>query len=314
MQYKSFPIILQPIPNVGLILLLLTLFSVSSQAENLSYSGKVIDALGAPLPWALVHVEGGATVTQSDLNGNFSITESGALSLYPDVNPSNMLPKSLEKKASIRLFILNGRNVSVTHHKSENLFFHSSPSPLMPEPINQKSVPLSKLSASYNIVVSKVHYQTKYFAQSLGMATNLTLTLPVSSTDTALYAAEKKICLDTINACRKSLGLSAVKWSKSLEAFADEGAKYDAGTTVAHSHFSKFSKGAVPADAENVVPAWPLKNYKTVAAIVQKGTAMMWAEGPGGGHYENIKGNHTEVGCGIYVTASGNVWMTQDFK
>ena len=50
------------------------------------------------------------------------------------------------------------------------------------------------------------------------------------------------------------------------------------------------------------------------AAIVQAGTKMMWAEGPGGGNYENIKGNHASVGCGFYVNADGEVWVVQDFR
>lgn len=314
MQSKLFPIITKTVLNFKLVSLAAGIVAVSSWAENLSYSGKVVDAMGIALPWALIHVEGGATVVQSDANGNFTLTESGTLALYPDINPNNMLPKSLEKKTSTPLFIITGRNIPVTHHNSAKLFFQATASQPSLDQSKQGHGALSKVSASYNIVVSKAHYQTKYFSQSLASATNLNLILLASSTDTALYAVEKKICLDTINACRKSLGLSPVVWSKSLEAFADEGARYDAGTNVAHSHFSKFSTRAVPADAENLVPNWPLKNYKTVTAIVQKGTALMWAEGPGGGHYENIKGNQTQVGCGIYVTPAGNVWMTQDFK
>jgi hypothetical protein len=41
---------------------------------------------------------------------------------------------------------------------------------------------------------------------------------------------------------------------------------------------------------------------------------MMWDEGPGGGHYDNIAGDQKEAGCGIYVTPSGAVWVIQDFK
>jgi hypothetical protein len=36
-------------------------------------------------------------------------------------------------------------------------------------------------------------------------------------------------------------------------------------------------------------------------AVVQQGLAAVWAEGPGGGHFEHIRGNFSQVGCGIFV-------------
>ena len=157
-------------------------------------------------------------------------------------------------------------------------------------------------------------YETGGFLQTGATAKNLVLALSPSATDTAAYAAEKRLCLDTINAYRATLGLKAVVRSAGLEAFADQGARYDSERDKAHAHFSAFSKGAVPSDAENAIPGWPLKTYKTVAKIVGEGAKMMWAEGPGGGHYENIKGSHTAVGCGIYVNPAGGVWIIHDFK
>jgi hypothetical protein len=42
---------------------------------------------------------------------------------------------------------------------------------------------------------------------------------------------------------------------------------------------------------------------------------MMWAEGPGGGHYENMSSTqYTLAGCGTYTTSDGNVWVTTDFR
>lgn len=38
-------------------------------------------------------------------------------------------------------------------------------------------------------------------------------------------------------------------------------------------------------------------------------------EGPGGGHYENMKSaTATKVWCGFYTTPSGDVWSIQDFR
>jgi hypothetical protein len=50
-----------------------------------------------------------------------------------------------------------------------------------------------------------------------------------------------------------------------------------------------------------------------VRAIVKQGLAQMWAEGPGGSHYENMKGNYTEMGCGIFLS-NDEVTVSQDFK
>jgi hypothetical protein len=40
---------------------------------------------------------------------------------------------------------------------------------------------------------------------------------------------------------------------------------------------------------------------------------MMWAEGPGGGHYENMIGDYRQVSCGISIV-NGEVTVTQDFR
>jgi hypothetical protein len=41
----------------------------------------------------------------------------------------------------------------------------------------------------------------------------------------------------------------------------------------------------------------------------------MWAEGPGGGHYDNMASSrYTRLGCGIYVSPGEAVWVVQDFN
>ncbi len=44
-----------------------------------------------------------------------------------------------------------------------------------------------------------------------------------------------------------------------------------------------------------------------------QGLAGMWAEGPGGGHYENMRGPYTEVGCGVFVNGV-DITVVQDFR
>jgi uncharacterized protein YkwD len=122
-------------------------------------------------------------------------------------------------------------------------------------------------------------------------------------------------CVDVINTYRATLNVPAYTRSSALEAFAATGAESDSQTGTAHGHFIATSGGNGIAFAENEVPGWPLAQYGSVSAILDQGFQMMWAEGPGGGHYENMSSTqYTSAGCGTYTTSDGMVWITTDFK
>jgi hypothetical protein len=308
-----------------------------SRAQTVSFAGKVVDAAGAPIPWAFIRVLGSDVVGQSVADGSFTWTGTVPASDFPDIRPRPPMAAPTAKIADIPArYTLSGRSVVSAHLAS--LLLYSVPAPeaaeaaaglsptgslrTLAEPASGSDRPptppaLSKSGKSgvaYTLTVTMVNYQAGSFPQTAAGAKGLVLTLAKSATDTATYQAEKKLCLDTVNAYRASLGLKALAWSKSIEAFADQGTRWDSDRNEAHNHFGAFVKPAFPAFAENALPGWPLKNYKTVAAVVAKGTEAMWGEGPGGGHYENIKGDHTVMGCGIFINAAGNVWLIQDFK
>jgi len=94
-----------------------------------------------------------------------------------------------------------------------------------------------------------------------------------------------------------------------------EGAAYDAARNAPHAHFMATNGGGI-ALAENEVPGWDLEfGNGTVMGVVEAGLAAMWDEGPGGGHHDNMNSRtFTELGCGIYVTSRGEVWVVQDFR
>jgi uncharacterized protein YkwD len=307
------------------------------RAETVNYAGKVVDGKGAGIPWVFLKVEGSDLIGQSGADGSFSLTVNVAATFYADPRPSSPFAQEIASQAPPIRFLLTGRATAGSYVAATMLLtapagdgpgakslilspsararFRESPEPRPPlPPVLSKSGASYASHASYTLTATMAHYQKAGFPQDAATAKNLVLTLTPSTTDTAVYAAEKKLCLDTINALRATLGLKSVAWSASLEAFADQGARYDAERNAAHGHFSAFSKQAVPSDAENAIPGWSLKNSKTVAKVVADGAKMMWDEGPGGGHYENIKGSHAAVGCGIYVTAAGAVWVIHDFK
>lgn len=119
--------------------------------------------------------------------------------------------------------------------------------------------------------------------------------------------ADLQHCADVINSYRATLSLAPVTRSAAIEAYAAVGAEYDS-TRAAHSHFQSTSGGGV-CNAENEAQNWS----GTPTSVIDGATQMMWNEGPGGGHYENIRGSHSTVGCGFFISPSGQVTMVQDF-
>jgi hypothetical protein len=92
------------------------------------------------------------------------------------------------------------------------------------------------------------------------------------------------------------------------EACADAQARADSESGHAHGAF-----GACPDMAQNECPGWGALTGP--AGIVPGCLEAMWAEGPGGGHYDNMtRAGYTLVSCGFYVTPGGAVWSVQDFR
>ncbi|MES2356320.1 MAG: glycoside hydrolase family 19 protein [Pseudomonadota bacterium] len=114
-----------------------------------------------------------------------------------------------------------------------------------------------------------------------------------------------QFCVDENNRYRVTKGRSALQRSGSLEQYAGESARYSQEKKRAHAYVADHgfpqNHGAV---GENMLPGWMgwSMNGKTMRQILSEGIKMMWDEGPGGGHYENmVSSNFNYVGCGIYV-------------
>lgn len=126
------------------------------------------------------------------------------------------------------------------------------------------------------------------------------------------YAAELQACADTVNGFRAQRGLAPLARSAALEDFSAKAAANDGASGRAHGYFSQTRGGGV-SRAENAIPGWPIAGGG-ITKVIQDGTQMMWNEGPGGGHYENIVGRYTEIGCGVFVTPQNRVWVVQNFR
>jgi uncharacterized protein YkwD len=122
-------------------------------------------------------------------------------------------------------------------------------------------------------------------------------------------------CVDSINAYRAKVRAPSYTRSAALESFATDGAKSDATSGQAHGHFGATGGGHGIAFAENELPGWPLKQYKSMNDLIDEGLKAMWGEGPGGGHYDNmVSTDYTQAGCGTFTTSTNDVWVTIDFK
>jgi hypothetical protein len=124
------------------------------------------------------------------------------------------------------------------------------------------------------------------------------------------YGDARKRCVDRTNELRATKGKGPIPRLASAEPCADGQAKSDSETGKAHGAFNacldqvKGWKGV----AQNECPG-----YGSVEDTLTKCLNMMWAEGPGGGHYDNMMGDSTDTACGIYTTPAGEVWLVQDF-
>jgi uncharacterized protein YkwD len=123
------------------------------------------------------------------------------------------------------------------------------------------------------------------------------------------FDAELALCVSETNRYRATLGLSELSRSGTLEAYAAAGAREDGLAHAPHQHF-RSTNGGGTALAENEIPWWPGTSVRTV---IQQGLAMMWGEGPGGGHFENMRGPFTQLGCGVFVNGT-EITVVQNFR
>jgi hypothetical protein len=121
--------------------------------------------------------------------------------------------------------------------------------------------------------------------------------------------ASMSFCADEINRYRTKAGMAPVDRAADLEQFAATAAEHDGRSGVPHQYFRLTNGGGV-ATAENQLLLW--KGY-AVNDVIRQGLAQMWAEGPGGSHYQILLGKYGQVGCGIFMNGS-EVNISQDFR
>jgi uncharacterized protein YkwD len=133
--------------------------------------------------------------------------------------------------------------------------------------------------------------------------------------DPALDPAHEDVrayCVAETNRYRARAGAAPLARSPALEAYAAAAARVDGRAHAAHT-YTRGPHGPRVAFAENAVVRWPLARYGSLRQVVAAALQAFWAEGPGGPHYENMRGNWQVVGCGLAVD-DGQVTLVQHFR
>ena len=130
---------------------------------------------------------------------------------------------------------------------------------------------------------------------------------------TSATAADLAFCVSETNRYRAMVARPALTESAALESYAAAGAQADAASGVPHSHFQNTHGGGV-ALAENEVLTQPLTILGgSVQSAMRAAMQGFYGEGPGGGHYQNLEGQFTQVGCGVYI-GQKLITLVQDFR
>ena len=132
-------------------------------------------------------------------------------------------------------------------------------------------------------------------------------------TPVGVTAADLQFCVDSINQLRARVGKPALAHSSTLDAYGQKSATNDGQSGLAHEYYRSNNGGGVSL-AENEVIAWSLTEFHSVQGVITASDDdLFWAEGPGGGHYQNIVGPYTQAGCGVYVNGQA-VTVTTEFR
>jgi hypothetical protein len=131
------------------------------------------------------------------------------------------------------------------------------------------------------------------------------VTTPTNPPSSDPYDAARAFCAQRINEYRATLGLPALARTQAAESCVDQQAQYDSSRGSAHGAFAACGEFA-----QNECPGWG----GSLNAALPGCLDAMWAEGPGGGHYENMASSaYGYVACGIFQSANG-WWIVQDFR
>lgn len=122
--------------------------------------------------------------------------------------------------------------------------------------------------------------------------------------------AATKLCVDTINMYRATIGLAPLQRWSDAEDCSDAECVSDGNSGTPHGAF-----GMCGESAQNECPGWPGPPADMITGCLE----LMWNEGPGEdfnahGHYINMSStDYTKVACG-FAEVNGEIWSVQNFQ
>jgi uncharacterized protein YkwD len=138
-------------------------------------------------------------------------------------------------------------------------------------------------------------------------------TATASSANSAHFESEVALCVSETNRLRATVGKSALARSEALEAYAAAAAQTDGTARMPHQHSAATNRGNGLVMAENELLYWNLSYYRSVQNVVLQGLSQMWDQGTGGVHHDNMAGNYSQIGCGVFVQGD-DVSVVQAFR
>ena len=127
-----------------------------------------------------------------------------------------------------------------------------------------------------------------------------------TGTSSASSADSADLCVTTINEYRATKGLPPYARWTDAETCTDGESQSDATSGKSHGSFGKCGEFA-----QNECPGWPAPATKMIPSCLK----AMWAEGPGGGHYEAMASTkYTKVACGFGTAQDSSIWSAQNFR
>ena len=125
--------------------------------------------------------------------------------------------------------------------------------------------------------------------------------------------ADLAFCVELTNRYRASVRAAPLVQSQEAETYAAASAREDHGRRRAHHRSSGRNRAPGPF-AENEALRWTFEQAGGSArTFIDRALAMMWAEGRGGGHHENMRGPWRALGCGLYADKS-TITLAQHFR
>ena len=125
--------------------------------------------------------------------------------------------------------------------------------------------------------------------------------------------ADLAFCVEVTNRYRASVRAAPLGQSPEAEAYAAASAREDHVRRRAH-HRSSGRNRAPGSFAENEALRWTFQQAGgSGRTFIERALAMMWAEGGGGGHYENLRGPWHVLGCALYADKS-TITLAQHFR